>query len=106
MTSSTFTLSPFTLPEADQDFEDISLYLEERDALAAMRFADAVDSTVEMLCRSPDLGERLRCDPTGQIRYRTISGFRNYLIFYRRVDSILEIVRVLHGARDYEQLFE
>ena len=49
---------------------------------------------------------RLCADPTGQIRYRTISGFRNYLIFYRRVDDILEVVRLLHGARDYEQFFE
>jgi toxin ParE1/3/4 len=106
MTISQFTLSPFTLPEADQDFEDISLYLEERNALVAMRFADAVDSTVEMLCRSPELGERLHADLTGEIRCRTISGFKNYLIFYRRVDTVLEIIRILHGARDYEQFFD
>jgi plasmid stabilization system protein ParE len=83
------TLSSLTLPEADQDVEDIGSYLWERNPSAAWRFADAVDETIEMLCRSPNLGERLSADLTGEIRYRTISGFRNYLIFYRRVDDVL-----------------
>jgi toxin ParE1/3/4 len=100
------TLSLYISPEASRDADDIALYLEERNASAACRFVDAFEQTAEMLCRSPELGERLRCDPTGQIRYRTISGFKNYLIFYRRVDSVLEIVRILHGARNYEQFFE
>jgi len=94
------------LPEAKQDIVTYGDYLAERDLSVAYRFADAVDATIEMLCRSPELGERLRADPTGQIRYRTISGFRNYLIFYRRVEDILEIVRILHGAQNYEQFFE
>ena len=94
------------LPEAKQDIVAYGDYLAERDLSVAYRFADAVDATIEMLCNNPELGERLRADLTGQIRYRTISGFRNYLIFYRRVDDILEIVRLLHGARDYEQFFD
>jgi plasmid stabilization system protein ParE len=57
-----------------------------------MRFADAVDVTIQMLCRNPNLGERFRADLTEEIRYRTISGFKNYLIFYRRVDDVLEII--------------
>ena len=94
------------LLEAEQDFISHGEYLFERNPAAAWRFADAVNETVEMLCNNPELGERLRADVTGQIRYRTISGFKNYLVFYRRVDSILEIIRVLHGARDYEPIFE
>jgi len=94
------------LPEARRDIVSYGDYLAERDISVAWRFADAVDATIEMLCNNPELGERLHADPTGQIRYRTISGFRNYLIFYRRVDAVLEIVRLLHGAQDYEQFFE
>jgi len=30
--------------------------------------------------------------------------YRNYLIFYRIADSRVEIVRVLHGAQDYERI--
>ena len=100
------TLSLFITSDARQDTKEIGRYLEDRNPSAARRFARAVGETTEMLQRNPNLGERFRADSSGQIRFRTISGFKNYLIFYRRVDSVLEIIRVLHGARDYEDLFE
>ena len=99
------TLSLYLSPDVRQDIKDIGRYLEERNVSAARRFTRAVGQTTEMLRQNPELGERLHTDLTGQIRYRTISGFTNYLIFYRRVDSVLEVVRILHGARDYEQFF-
>ena len=99
------TLSLFISPEAQQNVKSIARYLEERNVSAARRFARAVGQTGEMLLQNPELGERLRSDPTGQIRYRTISGFKNYLMFYRRVDAVLEILRVLHGAMDDEFVF-
>ena len=94
------------LYEAEQDIMAYGDYLAERNPAVALRFADAVDATIEMLCRNPNLGERLHADLLGEIRYRTVIDFRNYLIFYRRVDDVLEIVRVLHGARDYTQFFD
>ena len=102
MTFSSFII----LPEAQQDIDEIGYYLGERNFSAARRFAWAVDDTIEMLCRNPNLGERLSVSLLGEIRYRTVINFKNYLIFYRRVDDVLEIVRVLHGARDYTQLFD
>jgi plasmid stabilization system protein ParE len=30
----------------------------------------------------------------------------NYLIFYRVREELVEVVHVLHGARDYETLFQ
>jgi hypothetical protein len=41
-------------------------------------------------------------DPAFQdVRFWPIGGFRKYLIFYRSVgDEGIEIIRVLHGARD------
>jgi len=45
-----------------------------------------------MLLDNPEFGEPLCSDPTGQIRYRSILEFRNYLILYRRRDIVLEIV--------------
>jgi len=96
------TLSLFITPQARRDVKSIAQYLEEHNVTAARRFAQAVGKTAELLCHDPELGERLRSDPTGHIRYRTIIEFRNYLIFYRRTDSSLEILRVLHGATDDE----
>ena len=94
------------LPEAEEDIELHGDYIFERNPSAALRFADAVNETIKMLLGNPNLGERLSTDSSGQIRFRTISGFKNYLIFYRRVDAVLEILRVLNGARDYEDLFD
>jgi plasmid stabilization system protein ParE len=34
-----------------------------------------------------------------------VTGFENILVFYRTREGVLEIVRVLHGARDLEALF-
>ena len=66
-----------TLLEARQDIVSCGEYLFERNPSAALKFADAVDETIEMLCHNPELGERFRADLTGQIRFRTISGFKN-----------------------------
>jgi toxin ParE1/3/4 len=91
---------------ATWDMAEIASYFDERSDSVSERFYRAVDETVEMLCRNPEMGERLRVDPSGQIRVRTVSCFKNYLIFYRRTDAALEIIRVLHGARDYDNMFD
>ena len=96
------TLAFDILPQAEQDIVLYGDYLAERSLSAAERFADAVDATIQMLLQNPEMGELLRSDLTGQIRRRTVLGFGNYLIFYRRVDTTLEIVRVIHGAMDGE----
>jgi toxin ParE1/3/4 len=33
-------------------------------------------------------------------------GFSNYLIFYKRTKDGVEVLRVLHGARDIEAAFD
>ena len=69
------TLSLYVTLEASQNADDIAEYLEERNPAAASRFAQAFEETAEMLCNNPELGEQLRADPTGQIRY-CLSGTR------------------------------
>jgi toxin ParE1/3/4 len=39
------------------------------------------------------------------IRAFPVAGFKSILVFYRTREDVLEIVRVLHGARDLEALF-
>lgn len=34
------------------------------------------------------------------LRRVPITGFGNYLIFYRPIEGGIEVVRVIHGARD------
>jgi len=35
-----------------------------------------------------------------------VRGFGKHLVFYRPVEDGIEILRVIHGARDIEALFE
>lgn len=36
---------------------------------------------------------------------RAIKGFQNCLAFYLTTDDSIQILRVLHGARDIERIF-
>ncbi|NJK75351.1 MAG: type II toxin-antitoxin system RelE/ParE family toxin [Microcoleus sp. SU_5_6] len=36
----------------------------------------------------------------------TQQGFKRYLIFYRTAETGIEILRVLHGARDLEAILD
>jgi toxin ParE1/3/4 len=38
-----------------------------------------------------------------ELRSWPFSGFENYLIFYRFDEARLEVLRVIHGARDLER---
>ncbi|MBW4663391.1 MAG: type II toxin-antitoxin system RelE/ParE family toxin [Chroococcus sp. CMT-3BRIN-NPC107] len=35
-----------------------------------------------------------------------MKGFKNYLVFYRLKDSKVEIIRVIHGARDIAAILD
>jgi len=94
--------------EADADIEEIGLYFAERAPEVRSRFQQAIDKTVRVLARSPNLGERcqFRNPQTKGMRKWRVDGFPNHVIFYRPVGDKLEILRVLHGARDYAALFD
>ncbi len=39
------------------------------------------------------------------MRKWTVKGFERYLIFYRYTDEYVEVVRVIHAARDIPSIF-
>ncbi|MDR3233400.1 MAG: type II toxin-antitoxin system RelE/ParE family toxin [Planctomycetaceae bacterium] len=100
------TLRPYYTLKAKKDVDEICNYFDERSDSVADRFQQQVNETVQMLCRNPDIGERFRADPSGQTRYRTLMKFRNYMIYYRRENERLQILRIVHSARDDKTLFE
>ena len=95
------------LPCARSDLYEIGLYLSERSLEASKRFNRAVDRTLEYLLKAPESGEKRNySNPNyANIRIWQVSGFPNHLIFYRPQDDRLEVLRVLHGARDYDTIF-
>ena len=95
------------LPRAHSDLYEIGLYLSERSLETSKRFNRAVDRTLEYLLKAPESGEKRNySNPEyANIRIWQVSGFPNHLIFYRVGDMDITVVRVLHGARDYDTIF-
>ena len=93
--------------EAQDDIAEIGYYFDQRAPEVKNRFYRAIDKTIEQLVRSPNLGERhpSRSPKLNNMRQWQVDGFPNHAIFYRPVGDRLEILRVLHGARNYAACF-
>lgn len=74
----------------------------------AGRFFNAIEDTCRQLAESPELGEKVatQSEATAGMRFWRIAGFTNHLLFCRRVANGVEIVRVLHAARDWRTIIE
>ena len=81
---------------AEEDLIDIWLRIAQDDPAAADRTLDAIDARARRLVDFPRLGPA-RDDIAPGLRYFP-SG--SHLILYRIVPGSIEIVRVVHGARD------
>lgn len=95
-------ISPFVLtPAADQDLNQIWEYIAADSVAAANRVLDAIEATFERLAASPALGH-FREDLADK-RHRFDSVY-SYLIVYRWETKPVQIIRVLHGARDVQNV--
>jgi len=93
---------------AKQDLTDIATYIAVDSLDASDRFLQAADTAFLRLAEMPGLGTRrdFHNPYLKDIRYLPIAGFENYLIFYRVTEKGIDIIRVLHGARDVDALFD
>jgi toxin ParE1/3/4 len=97
----------FIRARARRDILSSAEYLEEiGDMETAQRFLDATESTFEALANMPKLGVlcAFRSAALRRVRRWPVKGFENWLIFYRPRRDGVEIVHVIHGARDIESL--
>jgi toxin ParE1/3/4 len=96
-------MSPVTRTErAASDLADILEYLDQHSPPAAERFAAAVDQRCAQLGRLPDIG-RLREELAPGLRSIVID---RYVLFYRVTPNAVEVLRILHGARDLERIMK
>lgn len=90
-----------------RDLNSIVDYFDDAHAQAtALRFVDAVDETIQAICDFPDLGGpwESRDGKDRGLRCRLVVGFENYVVFYRRHEQHIAVARVLHGARNLDDL--
>jgi toxin ParE1/3/4 len=89
------------------DFRDIIAYLEADDPDVAIRLINRVEETVQVLERMPGIGDLAPfTDPRYRgIRRSTVRQFRKHVIYYREIPDGIELLRLLHGARDIRRIF-
>jgi toxin ParE1/3/4 len=89
-------------PESRQDILEIAHYIALDNPSAAEQLVDQFDDVLNMLARNP-LAGRIRDDLAKDLRSFAV---KSYILFYRAKIDGIELVRVLHGARDLRQLFK
>jgi toxin ParE1/3/4 len=95
------------LPSALRDLDEAADYLRRQNGPErAIGFLRNADSTFTRLANMPGLGTRYDPDEPvfANLRFFPISRFRKYLVFYRPIMDGIEVLRVLHGARDIRSL--
>jgi toxin ParE1/3/4 len=90
-------------PRARQELIEIfRYYAREAGLRTARRFYAQADATFQRLASQPGIGTRYAPEEPAlaDLRYFPISRFKKYLVFYRAVAGRIEILHILHGARD------
>ena len=95
-------------PQVIRDLIELATYMAEDNMDASDRFLVATEETSKQLAQTPNMGKRCQFSHPNliDVRQQAIKGFRRYLIFYRLIDSEVEILRVIHGARDIEDILD
>lgn len=88
------------LPEAIQDLDQIWLYVAQHNVAAAQRLIDDIDRASRKLIDYPNLGPA-RPDAAPDMRLMKV---RRYNILHRVNGDFIDLVRVIHQARDIEQI--
>ena len=91
-------------PQAQIDVMELAEHIALDDVVAAIRFAEAFHASIDFLLDFPESGEiwkpkKARHAP---MRIWPVKGFPNHLIFFRMTPDELQIIRVVHGARDLD----
>lgn len=93
-----FSLSPTSRRDLNQIYD----YIARDNPLAAVRFVGKVEQKCRQLAESPESGFA-RDDLAPGLRAWPVA---KYVIPYRIMNGALDIVRIVHGARDLGALFE
>ena len=74
----------------------------------AARFLDAVDESVERICRMPEIGAAKQSSNKSLAGLRSwpVKGFDNIWIYYAVRKDVLRIIRVLDGRRNVKRILK
>ncbi len=95
-------------PRARIDLLEQFVYFGEAESIElAERYFTAVDDTCALLITQPRIGGTYDSgiSELAGLRRIPVKGFENYLIFYLPHARGVDVIRVIHGARDIANLF-
>lgn len=87
-------------PEAQSDLIEIWSYIAQYNEEAADNLIDKIYQKTQVLADSPYIGVA-RPELAPELRSFVVE---KYVLFYQPISDGVKIVRVLHGARDIDQL--
>lgn len=95
-------------PKAERDIEECFVYIGTENLDAALRFLISVEESLELLARNSEIGvvREFASSKYFGLRMWPVRGFDRYEIFYLQDETSIDVVRVLHSARDLKSLFE
>ena len=88
--------------QAQRDLEGILDDLDRQSTQASERFADKFDQTCDLHALHPQIGASAE-EYAPNLRHFTVWS---YAVFDRPITDGIEIIRIIHGARDIPKLFE
>ena len=91
----------FLTPLAERDLTEICSHIAQYNRQRSITFGLELEAACYGLATMPSAYAFVPGHQKTGIRRRPHG---DYLIFYRVKDSVVEVVRVLHGARDYERV--
>lgn len=88
-------------PRAELDLLDIWDYIADDSLERADEFLARIEGKLQTLVRNPGMGRR---------REELLAGLQsfpigNYVVFYQEIENGIDVIRVLHGSRDIEEIF-
>jgi toxin ParE1/3/4 len=89
-------------PQVRRDLKEIDEYISRDNPDAAARVILNIREKCQVLSQQPGIG-RNRSDLLPELRSFVVG---NYVIFYFPTGEGIEVIRVLHGARDIQKLFD
>ena len=87
--------------KADRDLVDIFKYIARQSTRSrAKSYVRKLEKTIKTLSESPELGTPRDYTPLGVLAFPK----DDYIIFYWKRSPSIEVIRILHAARDLENL--
>jgi toxin ParE1/3/4 len=87
---------------AMQDMENIVVYVAEHNLVASQKLIKELMRKFDLLSENPKMGTLRNTYIVGMRSF----PYKRYVIFYFPTENGIEIFRVIHDARDIDDLFE